>query len=101
MIMKIVVLAEPVMAGLEEAVGGSEVYPDCLPCASELILRRQSCSAPKLVCKDKCLKAAAYIVVVEPRVPERSLAEPRRKVVRITQLVSGCLAAESKFDKRA
>ena len=72
-----------------------------LPCAPELIPRRQSCSAPKLVCKDKCLKAAAYTVVVEPWVPERSLAEPCHKVVRIPQLVSGCLAAKSKFDKQA
>ena len=47
-----------------------------LPCAFELILRRQSCSAPKLVCKDECLKVAACPVVVEPRVPDRSLAEP-------------------------
>ena len=69
-------MAEPIVPGLEEAVCGSEVYPDCLPCASELIPRRQSCSAPKLVCKDKCLKAAACPVVVEPRVPDRSLAEP-------------------------
>ena len=76
MLMKRGVLAEPVVAGLEEAVCGSEVHPDCLPCASELILCRQSCSAPKLVCKDKCLKAAAYTVVVEPRVPDRSLVNP-------------------------
>ena len=86
MIMKRVVLAEPVVVGLEEAVCGSEVYPDCLlwggftyvfpPCASELILRRQSYSAPKSVCKGKCLKAAACHVVVEPRVPDRSLSEP-------------------------
>lgn len=46
-----------------------------LPCATELIPRRQSCSAPKLVCKDKCLKAAVCPVVVEPRVPNRSLAK--------------------------
>ena len=70
-----VFLAEPIVAELEEAVCGSEVYSDCLPCASGLIPHRQSCSAPKLVCKDKCLKAAAC-PVVEPRVPDRSLAEP-------------------------
>ena len=46
-----------------------------LPCASETIPRCQSSSAPKLVCKDECLKAAAC-PVVEPRVPDRSLAKP-------------------------
>ena len=46
-----------------------------LPCATELIPRRQSCSSPKLVCKDKCLKAAACHIVVKPRVPNRSLAK--------------------------
>ena len=87
MLMKRGVLAEPVVAGLEEAVCGSEVYPDCLlwgggftyafpPCANELIPCRQSCSAPKSVCKDKCLKTAVCHAVVEPRVPNRSLAEP-------------------------
>ena len=46
MLMKRGVLAEPVVAALEEAVRGSKIYPDCLlggvtyvfpPCASELI----------------------------------------------------------------
>ena len=79
------------MAGPEEAVCGFEVYPVYLlwggftyvfpPCASELIPRRQSGSAPKLVCKDKCLKAAACLVV-EPRVPGRSLAELGYHVVK-------------------
>ena len=78
-------MAEPVVAGLEEAVCGSEVNLDCLlwggvtyvllHCASELIPCRQSCSAPRLVCKDKCLKAVACTVVVEPRVPHWSLTE--------------------------
>ena len=58
MLMKRGVLAEPVVAGLEEVVCGSEVHPDCLPCASELIPHRQSCSVPKLVCKDKCFKGS-------------------------------------------
>ena len=86
-------LAEPVVAGREGAVCGSIVYPDCLlwgggftyvfpPCASELIPRRQSCSAPKLVCKDKCLKAAVCHAMVEPRVPDRSLAEPGYQAIK-------------------
>lgn len=90
MLMKRSIFGGTVMSGLEEAVGGSEVYPDCLPCASKLIPCRRSCSAPKLVRKDKCLKAAAYTVVVGPRMHERSLAEPCHKVVRIPQLVFGC-----------
>ena len=85
MLMKRGVLAEPVMTGLEKAVSGSEVYPDCLlggftyvfpPCASELIPCRQSCSAQKSDCKDKCLEAVACHMVVEPRVPDRGLVEP-------------------------
>ena len=85
--MKRGVLVEPVVAGLEEAVCGSEVYPNCLlgggggtyvfpPCASQLIPCRQSCSAQKSVCKYKCLKAVVCHIVVEPRMPDRSLAEP-------------------------
>ena len=54
--------------------GGGVTYV-LLPSASELIPRCQSCSAPKLVCKGKCLKAAAC-PVVEPRVPDWTLAEP-------------------------
>ena len=73
------------MAGLEEAVCGSEVYPDCLlggftyvfpPCASELIPCRQSCAASKLVCKGKCLEAAERPLVVGLRVPDQTLVNP-------------------------
>ena len=80
--------AEAVMAGLEGAVSGSEVNPDCLlwggggshacssPCVSEPIPRRQSCSASKLVCKGKCLEAAERPLVVGLRVPDRTLVTP-------------------------
>ena len=45
------VLAEPVMTGLEGAVNGSKVNPNCLlpawscPCVSGPTPRRQTCSA--------------------------------------------------------
>ena len=74
------------MAGLEGAVSGSEVNPDCLlcggshacscPCVSGPIPRRQSCSASKLVCKGKCLEAAERPLVVGLRVPDRTLVNP-------------------------
>ena len=53
MLMKRGVLAEPVVAGLEEAVCGSEVYPDCLHggylCVPALHVRADSMS-PVLFC---------------------------------------------------
>ena len=74
------------MAGLEGAVSGSEVNPDCLlcggshacfcPCVCGPIPRRQSCSASKLVCKGRCLEAAECPLVVDPRVPDRTLVNP-------------------------
>ena len=77
---------QPVMAGLEGAVSGSEVNPDCLlwggslvcscPCASGLITCCQSCSASKLVCKGKCYEAAERPLVVGLRVPDRTLVNP-------------------------
>ena len=80
-------LAEPVMAGLEEAVSGSEVNPDCLlwgggslvcscPCVSGLIPRCQSYSAPKLVRKGGYMRVAERPLVVGPRVPDRNLVNP-------------------------
>ena len=38
MLMKRGVLAEPVVAGLEEAVCGSEVYPGCLLWGGDLLM---------------------------------------------------------------
>ena len=74
------------MAGLEGALSGSEVNPDCLLCGgshacscfcvSGPIPRRQSCSASKLVCKGRCLEAAERPLVVDPRVPDRTLFNP-------------------------
>ena len=55
MLMKRVVLAEPVVAGLEEVVCGSEVYPDCLLlggiylCVPALCVRADS-TPPVLFC---------------------------------------------------
>ena len=75
-------LAESVMAGLEGAVGGSKVNPNCLlpawsyPCVSWPIPRRQSCSASKLVCESKCLEAAERPLVVGLKVPDRTLVTP-------------------------
>ena len=55
------------------SLGGTYVFP---PCAHELIPCRQSCFVQKSVCKDKFLKEVACHIVVEPRVPDRSLDEP-------------------------
>ena len=53
MLMKRGVLAEPVVAGLEEAMCGSEVYPDCVLggyiCVPALCARADSMS-PVLFC---------------------------------------------------
>ena len=70
------------MAGLEGAVNGSKVNPNCrlptwsCPCVSGPIPRRQSCSASKLVCKGKYLEAAKRPLAVGPRVPDRTLVNP-------------------------
>ena len=50
MLMKRGVLVEPVVAGLEEAVCGSEVYPDCLLGGYPALCVRADSMSPVLFC---------------------------------------------------
>ena len=85
------------MAGLEGAVNGSKVNPNCrlpawsCPCVSGLTSRRPTCSAQELVYEGKCAEAAERPSVVGPKVPDRTLVTPAaiREAARTPQLVSG------------
>ena len=75
-------LAEPVTAGLEGAVNGSKVNPNCLlpswscPYVSGPVPRCQCCSAEKLICESECLEAVERPLVVGLKVPDRTLVTP-------------------------
>ena len=70
------------VAGLEGAVNGSKVNPNCrlpawpCPCVSEPNSRCQTCSAEELVCEGKCVDAIERPPVVGPKVPDRTLVTP-------------------------